>query len=283
MRLDVFLPADDTAHRRSLRNNRIDSLEKILNRILKIIGRRGPSNDSDPILIIDPTLIPNPSLLIEHKNFRSPLCAEQIRQNLLIINQHRKTDARFVGVSRDLRQAVLNVGANTNKTNAGRFKLPRELLQPGTIKFGQRTFGAQKRDDEELGIFKFTQGSRLAVAVLDGHGIEFFPSFLDCEAGFRKQECKNQSAKNVMDLHFGQHLTERVTVASQAEQRNSGHILPDLAFFACSSSLANSRKLYSSCSARCLGSPSNGCVEKRLSAADLKTNQRVSPTQSPPQ
>ena len=192
MRLDVFLSTDDTTHGWRLRHDGIDPIEKILNRNLKIIRCRSLSNHSDAILIIDPTLIPNPSLLIEHKNFRSPPCSKHISQNLLIVQQHRKANASLIGVGSNLRQAVLNVGTNADNPDTTRFKLLRQLLQSGTVQFCQRTFGAQKRDNEEPGIFKFPRGSRLAVAVLDRHGIEFFLRLVRREAGCRKQESEHQ-------------------------------------------------------------------------------------------
>ena len=98
--------------------NKTDALSAILDKIDDLLFRK---NGGEKAIIH--VLNKHQSFIIEHKDFRSPLGAQLIRDLVTKIFQNRKLDLVDAGVSCDLRDRILSVRVDPEKGHAARFVL----------------------------------------------------------------------------------------------------------------------------------------------------------------
>ena len=112
------MPSDDATDCVCRGHRRHFSCKQRINRECRHFLLRFFADHADPVLIVNSASVLNRSVLVEEHDFRCPLSLQEIGQFLLTVDEHRKRNTSLVSISNDLREAVLDVGADSDKTHA---------------------------------------------------------------------------------------------------------------------------------------------------------------------
>jgi hypothetical protein len=100
--------------------------------------------------VIDAAAVANVSTPIEHEGFRSPACCEDVRNNLSIVEENRKTNAEFFDVFRDNLRVVRKIRIDRDNLHA-LIAIPfLKIVQHRNVGIPDRTLSSQENNDNML-------------------------------------------------------------------------------------------------------------------------------------
>ena len=116
-------------------------------------------------LIVDAAVVANDPLGIEHEYLRSPLGLQGVGHFVARILEQRKLNLALLGEVGDLRQRILLVGVDAEKSDPLLLILRRQLRQPRAILSHQGALGSHKGDDDDFAFLKVRERPGFAAEV----------------------------------------------------------------------------------------------------------------------
>jgi hypothetical protein len=122
----------------------------------------------DAVLVVDAAPVADGAGLVEDEDFGSPHGSHLVGDLVAEILEDGEVDLVQAGVGGDFGDVVLDIGVDGEEGDALRFVYFRQFRQARAIEFGERAFGAEEGDDQELFILEIGEGMGLATVVLQG-------------------------------------------------------------------------------------------------------------------
>ena len=116
-------------------------------------------------LVVDPAVIDDAPLAIEHEHLRRALGAEGVGHFVARVLEHGDLELVLAGEGGQLRERVLLVGVDRDKRDARCGVFACQLLKPAGILSDERTFNANENDRHRLGLLQVVELELLAAKV----------------------------------------------------------------------------------------------------------------------